>query len=106
MPCMDDGPRNEVAEWLERLAEQPEWNAEVWQRCYDLVKANWSNELLGYVYDDIIHYSGLFHSRNIFGFRVKPNRHQLEGYRQEFRDIAAALRSSLSLVEAQKKYGL
>jgi hypothetical protein len=52
---MDDGPRNEVAEWLERLAEQTEWNAEVWQRCYDLVKANWNNELLEYVHDDIIH---------------------------------------------------
>ena len=83
-----------------------EWNAEVWQRCYNLVKANWNNELLGYVYDDIIHYNGLFHSSSIFGFRVKPDRHQLQGYRQEFRDIAAALRSGLSLIEAQKKYGL
>jgi len=43
---------------------------------------------------------------NILGFRVKPDRFELEQYRQEFRDIAAALRSSMSLSEAKKKYGL
>jgi hypothetical protein len=98
--------RNEVAKSLEHLAEQPEWNAGVWQQCYDLVSANMNDELLAYVHDDIIHYSGVFHSLNILGFRVKPDRHQLEDYRQEFRDIAAALRSGLSLGEAEKKYGL
>jgi hypothetical protein len=47
-----------------------------------------------------------FHSRNIFGFRVGPDRNQLEHYRQEFRDIAAALWSSMSLADAKKKYEL
>jgi hypothetical protein len=103
---MEDGPRNEVAECLERLADQQVWNPELWQRCYDLVRANWDNELLGYVYDEVVHYSGVFHSYNIFGFRVKPDRYQLENYRYEFRSIAAALRSSLSLSEAKSKYGL
>jgi len=103
---MDDGARNAVAECLECLADQPEWNPDAWQRCHDLIKANWDNELLEYVYDDLIHYSGEFHSRNIFGFHVKPDRNQLEQYRQEFRNIAAALRSDLSLDEAKKKYDL
>jgi hypothetical protein len=103
---MDDATRNEIADWLDRLADQPVWNAEVWQRCHDLVKANWDHELLEYVYDDIVHYSGEFFSRNIFGFRVKPDRYQLRRYRQEFRDIATALRSSTSLSEAKKKYEL
>ena len=103
---MDEATRNEVAQCLERLAEQEAWNPELWQRCYDLVKANWDNELLKYVHDDIIHYSGLFHSRNILGFRVKPDRHELEDYRHEFRSIAAALRSFMLLSEAEKKYGL
>ncbi len=105
---MDGATRNEVAESLERLADQPTWNPDVWQRCHDLVKANWDNELLEYVYDDIIHYDGLFHMRTIFGwilgFRAKPNRYELEQYRQEFRDIASALRSGLSLNEAKRKY--
>jgi hypothetical protein len=106
MSVMDDVTRNDVAEHLERLAGQAEWNPELWQRCYDLVGANQDNELLEFVHDDLIHYDGVFHSRNILGFRVKPDRHQLEQYRQEFRDIAAALRSSMSLSEARKKYDL
>jgi hypothetical protein len=68
---MDETTRKEVAECLEQLADQAVWNPELWQRCYDLVKANWDNELLKYVHDDVIHYSGEFHSRNIFGFGVK-----------------------------------
>jgi hypothetical protein len=101
---LDDLTRNEIAECLERLADQTEWNDELWQRCYDLVKSNWDNELLEYVYEDVIHYSGLFHSRNIFGFGKKPDQGQVENYRYEFRSIAAALRSSMTLKEAQKKY--
>jgi len=103
---MDGAILNEIAEALERLADQPAWNPEVWQGCHDLVKANWDNELLEYVYDDIIHYSGLFHARNLLGFRVKPDRLQLAQYRQEFRDIASALRSGISLKEAKKRYEL
>ncbi len=103
---MDETTRNEVAQCLELLAGQEVWNPELWQRCHDLVKANWNNELLKYVYDDVVHYSGEFHSRNILGFRVKPDRRQLEDYRYEFRSIAAALRSSMPLSEAEQKYGL
>ena len=103
---MDDSTRNVVAESLEQLAEQATWSPELWQCCYDLVSGNWDNELLKYVHDDVIHYSGMFPSRNIFGFRVKPDRKELEHYRQEFRDIAAALRSSMSLAEAKQKYEL
>jgi hypothetical protein len=47
---MDDGIRNEVAECLERLADQQVWNPELWQQCYELVHANWDNELLEYVH--------------------------------------------------------
>jgi hypothetical protein len=70
------------------------------------VKANWDNELLKYVHDDVIHYSGNFNAWNIFGERVGPDRDQLENYRYEFRSIAAALRSFMPLGEAEKKYGL
>lgn len=96
----------EVADCLERLAEQSNWNPALWQRCHDLVQANSDNELLKYVYDDIVHYSGAFHSRNIFGFRVKPDRHELENYRYEFRSIAAAVRCEMALAKAKAKYGL
>jgi hypothetical protein len=103
---MDQTTRNEVAEGLERLADQTEWNPNLHKRCYDLVGANWDNELLKYVHDDLIHHDGLFHSRSIFGFRRKPAHHQLEHYRYEFRGIGAVLRAGLSLVEAKKQFGL
>jgi len=103
---MDDATRRKAAECLEHLADQTVWNPELWERCHELVQANLDNELLEYIYDDVVHYSGEFHSRNIFGFHVEPGRYQLEHYRQEFRDIATALRSSMSLSEAKKKYDL
>ena len=99
---MDEATRNEVAECLERLADEAEWNTDLHKRCYELVGANWDNELLKYIHDDLIHYDGLFHSRNILGFRVEPNCHELDDYRHEFRSIAAALRARLSLVNAKK----
>jgi hypothetical protein len=101
---MEDATRKEIAERLDELADQQQWNPELWQRCYDLVGAHRDNELLAYVHDDLIHYSGEFHSRNLLGFRVKPDRYQMENYRQEFRGIASALREHLSLNEAKKKY--
>jgi len=103
---LNDTTRNAVADALEHLANQQEWNSEAWQRCYELVAGNWESELLEYVHDDLIHYDGVFHSRNILGFRVKPDSDQLEQYRQEFRSIAAAVRANLSLTEAKEKYDL
>jgi hypothetical protein len=44
-----------------------------------------NDERLGYVYDEVVHYSGVFHAKNIFGLRVRPRRNQLELYRKEFR---------------------
>ncbi|MFB3813575.1 MAG: hypothetical protein ACE14L_05640 [Terriglobales bacterium] len=88
---MDDAARNVVAECLECLADHQDWNPALWKRCYELVKAHGENELPEYVRDDLIHYAGEFHSRNILGIRVKSDRYQLEQYRQEFRDVASAL---------------
>jgi peptidoglycan/xylan/chitin deacetylase (PgdA/CDA1 family) len=96
--AMDDLTRNEIAECLERLAGQAIWNAELWQRCYDLVKANLNDELLAYIHDDLIHYTG----RSLF--RSEPRPADLQTYSQEFRDIAAALRSRMSLTDFKKYY--
>ena len=103
---MDRATLNATADALEKLANQHGWNPEAWQQCYDFVTANWDNELLRYVHDDLIHYDGEFHSRNILGFHVRPNSRRLDNYRHEFRAIAAALRADLSLVEAKKQFGL
>jgi hypothetical protein len=93
---MNNATPNEIADCLESLASQQMWNPDVWQQCHDLVEANFDNELLAYVYDDIIHYSGLFHSINLLGFRVKPNPASLEDYTSEFRQVAEAIRAGTS----------
>ena len=95
---MDDATRNEIAECLERLAAQPAWNAELWQRCYDLVAANLNDELLAYIHDDLIHYTG--HSL----FRSEPRPADLQSFSQEFRDMAGALRSRMSVTDFKKYY--
>ncbi|MGA8037578.1 MAG: hypothetical protein WA823_21380 [Candidatus Acidiferrales bacterium] len=95
-----------MAKALDELASQEAWDAFVWQACFDLVAANADcDPLLNSVYDDVIHFSGVIRTRNILGFRVKPDTRELEEYRKEFRDVAAWLRAHLSLKVAQGKYG-
>lgn len=103
---MEDSNRIEIAESFERLADQSDWNAELWQRCHDLVAAHLDDELLAYIYDEIIHYSGLFDSQNILGFRVQPRLDQIEVYRREFRVVAHAVRTGMTLTEFKKRSGL
>jgi hypothetical protein len=102
---MDRSTRNHIAEALEALAAQPAWDEQLWQQCFELVRAYWDNELLAYVHHDLIHYSGLWHSVNILGFRTNPNPYALEEYREEFLAIASALRDDITLEEVKAKYG-
>ncbi len=95
---MDDATRDEIAECLEGLAAQPVWNAELWQRCYDLVAANLNDGLLAYIHDDLIHYTG----RPLF--RPEPRPGDLQRFSQEFRDIAGALRTRMSVTDFKKYY--
>ena len=96
---LDDVMRTEIAKSLDDLAAQEVWNPDVWQRCYDLVTASVKeDDLLGYVHDDLIHYTG---TRL---FRAAPIAKDFNPYRQEFRDVATALRSGMSLSEYKKNY--
>ena len=97
---MDDLTRYQIAEALENLAAQTVWNDDVWKWCYELAGANLDDELVSYVYDDLIHCSGT----PLFSFRKIPNRPEFDRYKQEFRDVAAALRAHLSLQEYRQKY--
>jgi hypothetical protein len=98
-PMLDDLRRTEIAASLEGLATQDVWSADVWQRCYDLVAKNMKeDELLAYVHDDLIHYTG----RRLF--RAAPLAKDFNPYRQEFRDVATALRARMSLAEYKKNY--
>jgi len=95
---MDDATRDEIANCLDRLAAESRWNGDLWQRCYDLVGANADDELLAYLHDDLIHYTGTPL------FRSEPRPDDLKRYSQEFRDFAAALRSRKSLAQFKTQY--
>jgi hypothetical protein len=103
---MNDATRDAVAEALEHLASQESWNSAAWQRCFNLVTANWHDELMEFVHHDLIHYDDEFHPHHVLGFPVKSHFHRLDDYRQEFRAVAAALRANMSLMEATKQFGL
>lgn len=103
---MNEAVRNAVAEALEDLARQDSWNSVVWQRCFNLVTANWHDELMEFVHRDLIHYDDVFHPRHILGLQLKPDLHRLDDYRQEFRAVAAAVRRNMSLLQARKQFGL
>jgi hypothetical protein len=99
LAMLDDPKRIEIAKALEDLAAQETWNSDVWQQCYDLVGANAKkDDLLGYVHDDLVHYTG----RPLF--RSAPLPKDLNLYRQGFRDVATALRARMSLADYRKKY--
>ena len=95
---MDDATRNEIAECLETLAAQVVWNATIWQRCFDFVNANADDELIAYFFDDLIHYTGTPL------FRREPRPADIKPYSQEFRDMAQAVRSRMSLSDFKKNY--
>jgi len=103
---MNEAARNAVVEALENLANQESWNAAAWQKCFNLVTANWDDELMKFVNHDLILYDELFHPRHILGFRLKPDFQRLADYRRDFRAVATDLRTHLSLGEAKKQYGL
>ncbi len=96
---LDDATRIDIAKSLEDLAAQDEWNPDAWQRCYGLVAGNMNHdELCEYVHDDLIHYTGTPL------FRSAPRPKDFGPYRQEFRDVAAALRARMSLADYRNKY--
>jgi len=103
---MNEAIRDAVAEALENLANQESWNPAAWQRCFNLVTANGEDELMEFVNHDLIFYDDFFHPRHILGFQPKPDFQRLAGYRRDFRVVASALRTHLSLGEAKKQYGL
>jgi hypothetical protein len=96
---LNGAKRIEIANSLEELAAQEVWNPEAWQHCYDLVAGSLDEEeLLRYVHDDLIHYTG---TRL---FRSAPLAKDFNPFRQEFRDVATALRSQMSFTDYKKKY--
>ncbi len=103
---MNKSTRNTIAEALENLATQKSWSSAVWQRCYNLVLANWDEdeELMEFVQHDLINYDDMFHPRRILGFQLKSDFDCLDDYRHDFCAVAAALRANMSLMKARRRF--
>ncbi len=102
----DGAVRSQIAAALDNLVAQTEWNEEAWLQCWNLFQTYGNDELVAHGFDDLVHYSGVFHERNLLGFRVAPQRTILEGHQRTLRNLAAALRANMSLEEARKSFDL
>jgi hypothetical protein len=95
----DDCTRAKIADILDELAAQNVWNSDLWQQCYDLVAAHANeDELVAWVHDDVIHYSG----KRLL--RSAPIAQDFTTYREEFRNVAKALRTGMSVEEYKEHY--
>jgi hypothetical protein len=88
--------RLEVADTLDSIAAHSGWNDELSRRFNSLLEQTDVDGLLAYAAEELIHYSGVFNSLNLLGFRVKPDKNQVEGYKDEFRQVAEAIRDGTS----------
>ena len=95
---MDHVTRATIADLLEQLAAQTTWNETLWRQCFELAEANSDDPILGYLFDDLIHYTGTPL------FRREPPAKRIQAYSQEFRDFAFAVRSEMSLEDFKKHY--
>ena len=59
--------------------------------------------LLAHADEELNHYGGVFNSYNLLGFRVKPDKSQVGQYKDEFHNIAEALRSGTSWEEYKRQ---
>ncbi len=84
--------KTELAHCLELLsASISQWTPDLWNKALELAE-ELDHPAASEAYEELIHYSGEFSARNIFGFRCKPDKAQLKAYSDEFSQIAARLR--------------
>jgi hypothetical protein len=88
--------RLQVADVLETFAAESGWNEELWHRFNDLLRVVEVDGLMANADEELIHYSGEFHARNLLGLKVKPDKIQVADYKEQFRALAAAIRDGTS----------
>jgi len=96
----------QIADLLDAWVAEDGWNDQRWQRFDALIKSVEVDGRLAHADEELIHYSGEFNSYNLLGFRVKPNKSQVTQYKDEFHNIAEALRMGTSWEEYQRENGI
>lgn len=95
--------RLKIADILQAFANEPGWNEELWRNFRDVMKDAEVDGLLANADEELIHYSGVFNARNLLGFRVKPDKDQVAGYKEDFRTLASAIRNDTSWEEYKRQ---
>ena len=94
--------RLEIAAVLDAIASHSGWSDELWSKFNALLEQADVGGILAYAYEEVVHYSGEFNSRNLLMIRVKPDEIQVRGYKAEFRQIADAIRSGTTWDEYKR----
>ena len=100
---LTDLVRLEIAKILDAVADEEGWNQGLWTRFNGLLSKMKMDGLVCHAYEELIHYSGELNSRNLLFIRLKPDKHQVQAYKGEFRNIATALRSGISWEEYKRQ---
>ncbi len=104
MPSPEIDPvRLQIADVLDAWANEPNWNDDLWTKFNELLKLTEVDGLLAHAHEELTHYSGQFSARNLLGFRVKPNKDQVAGHREDFLMIAAAIRTGMTWDEFKRQ---
>ncbi len=101
-----DTVRLRIADVLEGIANAPGWPQDLWEQFQQLIKSTEVDGLLAYADEEFIHYSGEYNSRNILLIRAKPDQIQVRQYKEEFLNIAVALRNGTSWTDYKRQNGI
>jgi hypothetical protein len=103
-PASESDPvRLQIADVLDAWANEPGWNDDLWTKFNELLKLTEADGLLAHAHEELTHYSGQFSGRNLLGFRVKPDKDQVAGHKEDFLMIAAAIRSGTTWSEFKRQ---
>jgi hypothetical protein len=80
--------RLEIAAVLDAIAAHTGWSDDLWSQFHALLERADVDGILAYADEELIHYGGEFNARNLLLFRVRPDKIQVAGYKDEFRQLA------------------
>lgn len=98
-----DQVRIQIAAVLDAWANGDSWKDDLWIQFNQLLKLTEVDGLLAHAHEELTHYSGQFNARNLLGFRVKPDKGQIAGHKEDFRMIASAIRSGTTWGEYKRQ---
>ena len=94
--------RLEIAGVLDAIVAHTGWSDNLWLQFHVLLERAEVDGILAHADEELTHYSGQFNARNLLLFRVKPDKDQVTGYKDEFQQLAAAIRAGTTWDEYKR----